>query len=132
MNLLKKDIAMIENNRIHITTLFDKWNEALKSKNPKEVVSLYAPDGILLPTLSNRVRHNHKEIEDYFIHFLAKGPVGSIIESNVRVFNDLAINSEYTHLLLTMDHRQKLDTFVYRQVEYSWKIVEHHSSLLPE
>ena len=84
---------MIENNKSHITTLFDKWNEALKSKNPKQVINLYAPDGILLPTLSNRVRHNHDEIEDYFINFLAKGPVGSIIESNVRVFNDLAINS---------------------------------------
>ena len=38
---------MLENNKSHIATLFDKWNEALKSKNPKQVINLYASDGIL-------------------------------------------------------------------------------------
>ena len=124
---------MLENNEAPIATLFDKWNEALKSKNLKQVVNLYAIDGILLPTLSNRVRHNHEEIEEYFIHFLAKGPVGSIIESNVRVFNDLAINSGiYSFAFEDSSSAKARYTFVYRQVEDSWKIVEHHSSLLPE
>ncbi|MFL2877004.1 MAG: SgcJ/EcaC family oxidoreductase [Pontiellaceae bacterium] len=124
---------MLENSEAHITTLFDQWNEALKSKNPKQVVDLYANDGILLPTLSNRVRHNHEEIEEYFIHFLAKGPVGSIIESNIRVFNDLAINSGiYSFAFEDGSSAEARYTFVYRQVKGSWKIVEHHSSLLPE
>ena len=124
---------MLENSEAHITTLFDQWNEALKSKNPKQVVDLYGMDGILLPTLSNKVRHNHEEIEDYFIHFLAKGPVGSILESNVRVFNDLAINSGiYSFAFEDGSSAKARYTFVYRQVEDSWKIVEHHSSLLPE
>ena len=43
----------------------------------------------------NQVRHNHAEIEDYFVHFLAKGPQGVINESNVRIFGDIAINSGY-------------------------------------
>ena len=124
---------MLENNEAHIAILFDKWNEALKSKNPKQVVDLYANDGILLPTLSNRVRHNHEEIEDYFINFLAKGPVGSIIESNIRVFNDLAINSGiYSFAFEDGSSAKARYTFVYRQIEDSWEIVEHHSSLLPE
>ena len=80
-------------NNNEILALFDQWNNALKTGNPKEVVALYAKDAILLPTVSNKVRHNHEEIEDYFVHFLAKVPSGLIDESNVRIFNDLAINS---------------------------------------
>ncbi|MDA8899234.1 SgcJ/EcaC family oxidoreductase, partial [Porticoccaceae bacterium] len=76
-----------------ITVLFDQWNSALQTGDPKQVAALYATDAILLPTVSNQVRHNHQEIEDYFVHFLAKGPQGKIDESNVRIFGDIAINS---------------------------------------
>ena len=118
---------------IEIEALFDQWNQALQSKDPKTVSSLYHSDSILLPTLSNQVRHNHEEIENYFIHFLATGPVGSILESNVRVFDDLAINSGiYSFSFEDGSSAEARYTFVYRQVEDVWKIVEHHSSLLPE
>jgi hypothetical protein len=50
-------------------------------------------NAILLPTVSNKVRHNHAEIEDYFVHFLAKGPRGAIDEANVQTFGNIAINS---------------------------------------
>jgi uncharacterized protein (TIGR02246 family) len=76
-----------------ITVLFDQWNSALQTGDPKQVAALYATDAILLPTVSNQVRHNHQEIEDYFVHFLAKGPQGKIDESNVRIIDDIAINS---------------------------------------
>jgi hypothetical protein len=36
--------------------LFDKWNAALQTGNPERVADLYAPDGVLLPTVSNQVR----------------------------------------------------------------------------
>ena len=76
-----------------ITALFDEWNSALQTGEPKNVSALYETNAILLPTVSNKVRHNHEEIEDYFVHFLAKGPKGEINESNVRTFGDIAINS---------------------------------------
>ena len=52
-----------------ITALFDEY--ALKTGDLSKL-SLYATDAILLPTVSNKVRHNYDEIEDYFVHFLAK------------------------------------------------------------
>jgi uncharacterized protein (TIGR02246 family) len=116
-----------------ILALFDQWNGALATRDPDKVVAQYAPDAILLPTVSNRVRHNHAEIKDYFEHFLAKGPNGKIDEANVRQFGDVAINSGvYTFDFAGGDKVQARFTFVYRKVDGEWKIAEHHSSAMPE
>lgn len=116
-----------------ITALFEEWNNALQTGEPKQVASLYASDAILLPTVSNKVRHNHDEIEDYFVHFLAKGPQGEIDESNVRIFDDIAINSGvYTFTFKDGVTVQARFTYVYRWNGQRWMIIEHHSSAMPE
>jgi len=66
--------------REEVAQLFDRWNVALQTGQAEEVVKLYAPDAILLPTISNKVRRNHAEIKDYFEHFLHYQPVGRIDE----------------------------------------------------
>jgi uncharacterized protein (TIGR02246 family) len=116
-----------------ITVLFDQWNSALQTGDPKQVAALYATDAILLPTVSNQVRHNHQEIEDYFVHFLAKGPQGKIDESNVRIIDDIAINSGvYTFTFSGGASVQARFTYVYRWQGQRWLIIEHHSSAMPE
>lgn len=116
-----------------ITTLFEQWNSALQTGDPKKVTALYETNAILLPTVSNQVRHNHEEIEDYFVNFLAKGPKGTINESNVRTFGDLAINSGvYTFTFNDGASVQARFTYVYRWNGEDWKIIEHHSSAMPE
>jgi uncharacterized protein (TIGR02246 family) len=118
---------------VEITALFDEWNNALKTGDPEQVTALYANDAILLPTMSNLVRHNHSEIKDYFVHFLEKGPVGVINESNIRSFGQLAINSGiYTFSFKDGTSAPARFTFVYRRNGERWQIVEHHSSLMPE
>ncbi len=120
-------------NENEITALFDEWNSALQTGDPKKVAVLYETNGILLPTVSNKVRHNHEEIEDYFVHFMAKGPVGKINEGNVRTFGQLAINSGiYTFTFKDKSAVQARFTFVYRWNGERWMIVEHHSSQMPE
>lgn len=120
-------------NATAIPALFEAWNNALQTRDPKQVTALYAEDAILLPTVSNQVRHNHAEIEDYFVLFCAKGPQGKIDESNVRVFGDVAINSGvYTFSFDDGAVVQARYTFVYRQIDGEWKIIEHHSSMMPE
>ena len=116
-----------------ISALFDEWNGALQTGDPKQVAALYETNGILLPTVSNQVRHNHEEIEDYFVHFLAKGPQGKIDEANIRTFGDVAINSGvYTFTFKDGAVVQARYTFVYRWNGQRWLIVEHHSSQMPE
>lgn len=43
----------------------------------------YAPDAVLLPTVSHKIRDTHAEIVDYFEHFLENEPVGKKIETIV-------------------------------------------------
>ncbi len=118
-----------------IESLFDQWNAALQTANPDKVVACYAPNAILLPTVSAQVRHNHAEIRDYFVHFCAKEPEGRIDEANIRIFDDIAINSgRYTFEITDNDQRVVVAarfTFVYRKLESEWLIIEHHSSILP-
>ena len=42
-----------------VAAQFDRWNAALATGDPEQVASLYAPDGVLLPTVSNKVRTDH-------------------------------------------------------------------------
>src|SRR3546814_4904832 len=67
-----------------IAALFDRWNAALKTGSAAAVTSLYAPDAILQPTVSNQVRNTAALIQDYFEHFLAGKPVGQINYREIR------------------------------------------------
>lgn len=119
-----------------ISSLFDQWNDALQTRDPDQVVPLYADDAILLPTLSNDVRHNHAEIRAYFVDFLKKSPRGTINESNIRDLGDVAVHSGVYTFDLTSDGQESSArcrfTYVYKKIDDAWKIIEHHSSLMPE
>jgi uncharacterized protein (TIGR02246 family) len=114
---------------------FEMWNNALQTGDPDKVVACYAENAILLPTVSPKVRHNHAEIRDYFVHFLSKKPHGRITEENIRIYDDIAINSGlYTFSLMGDGGHTDVAarfTFVYRKYEDGWLIIEHHSSILP-
>ncbi|MEM7324329.1 MAG: SgcJ/EcaC family oxidoreductase [Actinomycetota bacterium] len=117
-----------------IAGLFDTWNEALRTEDPDQVTGLYAPDAVLLPTLSNQVRHNHDEIRDYFVGFLAKQPVGVIEEANTRSLTDNLASNAGVYTFSFGDGTQATARFsyLYRRDEGGWKIIEHHSSGMPE
>jgi uncharacterized protein (TIGR02246 family) len=119
-----------------ITQLFSRWNTSLQTGKPSEVVKNYATDAVLLPTVSNKVRRNHGEIQDYFVSFLTLKPKGQIDERKVRVFCDIAIDSGIYTFDLTSNGKVSQTkaryTFVYKKTGNNWLIVEHHSSVLPE
>ena len=116
-----------------IESLFDAWNAALKTGDPQRVASLYAHDSILLPTMSNRVRRTPAEIVDYFEDFLSNQPEGKLEDSNIRIFDDVAINSGvYVFSFGDGSKARARFTFVYRWDEERWLIIDHHSSQMPE
>lgn len=124
------DIAEVEKQ-------FDLWNAALQTGDPSKVAAMYAPSAVLLPTVSNQVRTTTEEITDYFVSFLKLKPFGTIDESNVRLLaKDLAINSGVYTFRLNKEGQetyvQARYSFTYRKIDGVWKIIDHHSSAMPE
>jgi uncharacterized protein (TIGR02246 family) len=120
-----------------VASLFDRWNASLQTKNPDEVVKNYAPDAVLLPTVSNKPRTNPQEIRDYFVHFLEKSPKGAIDTRTVHT----GCNDAYdvgTYTFTVTDATGKVSqvparyTFVYELRDGKWLIAHHHSSAMPE
>jgi uncharacterized protein (TIGR02246 family) len=118
-----------------IRSLFESWNAALRTGDAAAVVRLYAPDAVLLPTFSNRVRRSHGEILAYFAPLVARGASATIDDSSIRAFGDLAVHSGiYTFRFASgpVDAAQARFTFVDRRTGDGWRIVEHHASAMPE
>lgn len=120
-----------------IAILFDLWNAALQTGSPELVASLYATDAVLLPTVSNRVRTSRLQIADYFHHFLALQPRGTINQQFIRILGpDLALNAGVYTFDLVRDGKPEQVTarydFLYKRVNGRWLIVDHHSSKMPE
>jgi len=120
-----------------IAALFPQWNAALATGDPQKVADLYAPDAVLLPTVSNEVRRSRAEIVDYFTKFLQSKPQGVIENEIVDVLDaDTAVNTGVYEFALTKDGKTERVraryTYVYELREGKWLIVNHHSSAMPE
>jgi uncharacterized protein (TIGR02246 family) len=120
-----------------IAALFDEWNAALASGNPESVADLYAPDAVLLPTLSPQIRTTRAGIVDYFAHLLPSKPQAVITQEMITVLdrNDAINTGLYTFTLTQNGAQQQVParyTFVYQRTDGEWLIVNHHSSVVPE
>lgn len=126
---------LVDENR-DISARFDAWADALKSLDPEQVAKLYATDAVLIPTVSNVIRRDRAQIVDYFVRFLAKAPEVRIHEDSIRVHGDIAIHSGIYVFKLTREAGAAdvpaRFTFVLRRDGTGWKIIEHHSSYMPE
>ena len=112
--------------------LLQKWVGAIKSGDPKQVVSLYRDDGILLGTFSNKERVGHELILEYFENLL-KSPVEvQIVSEHPHVFESAAVNSGLYNFITEGKTIEARFSFVYSKNDTEWKIISHHSSVLPE
>ena len=121
-------------NDTDVLGLFDQWNTALSTLNPDTVTALYADNAVLLPTVSNQVRHNHEEIRDYFVGFLQKSPQGVVDEFNVNILSDTHVTNSGVYTFTFGDGSKVSARFSYLYVasDDGWKILQHHSSAVPE
>jgi len=116
--------------------LFKQWNDALQTGSAKKVAALYAEDAVLLPTVSNLPRTTPAEIEDYFNHFLEKKPFGTVKQRNIKKgCNKVTDAGVYDFAVVSNGKKEIVParyTFVYEYRNNQWKIVHHHSSMMPE
>ncbi|MDT7846282.1 SgcJ/EcaC family oxidoreductase [Streptomyces justiciae] len=125
--------------KAEIAALFDGWNDALRTGDAATVADRYAKDAVLLPTVSNKVRTDHAGIVDYFEHFLENKPVGKKIETHINVLdNNSALDAGVYEFTLTDPDTgakrvvEARYTYEYEKRNGQWKIVNHHSSAMPE
>ena len=115
-----------------VSELLQKWDAAIKSGDPKQVTSLYHVDCILLGTFSNKERVGHDLIIEYFENLL-KSPVDvEIVSEHPHVLESAAVNSGLYNFVTNNKTINARFSFVYHKDNTDWKIVSHHSSVMPE
>lgn len=115
-----------------VAALFERWNDALQTGQPAQVVDLYAKDSVLLPTLSSTMRLTAAEKEDYFQHFLALDPEGRIDQRRIYTGCNQAV--DVGHYTFTLGDGRQVParyTFTYAWDGQEWLISSHHSSARP-
>jgi uncharacterized protein (TIGR02246 family) len=117
---------------------FDAFNAAWATKNPDTVSALFAPDAVLLATVSNKPRTTPGEVRDYFVSFLKNSPVGKIESSTIKLgCNTAARLGTWTVTLTNPETGVKTDvkarySFIYKYQDGKWWIDHLHSSMMPE
>lgn len=116
---------------------FSKWNEALQTKDPAVVATMYTSDASFLPTVSPEFKYGTKGAEDYFEHFLTRNPEGSIVESRVQSLDEnTLLHSGFYNFEVGPTHNRSLVegrfTFLWIKIDDKWKIAHHHSSFKPK
>jgi len=116
------------------------WIDAMSSHDQARVVALYDPEAVLWGTTSPTLRDNPSAVRDYFnlLNTVPPDYKGVLGEQRIRVYGDVAINTgTYTFIGPARDaagtpiSRPARFSFVYRNRNGRWLIVDHHSSAVP-
>lgn len=117
---------------------FATFNQAWATGNPDKVTALFAPDAVLLATVSNTPRTTPAGIRDYFVSFLKNAPMGRIDTSTVKLgCNQASRVGTWTVTLTDARTKAKTDvkarySFIYKYAQGRWWIDHLHSSMMPE
>jgi len=115
------------------TIRLQKWVSAIKQGDPKQVTNLYHKYGILLGTFSPKVRNGHELILEYFENLLQNPVEVEIIDEREQNFKgDVYWNSGLYNFITNDKTINARFSFVYVRDNAEWKIISHHSSVLPE
>ena len=114
------------------------WSEVFAFNDPDKILALYSEDGVLWGTLSPTIRSDRAALRAYFVSAFAALPNAKVSfgEQLVRVYGNAAVNSGYYTFSFTKDGETKYIparyTFTHIKDGDTWKIVDHHSSTLPQ
>lgn len=113
-----------------------RWAATVATRNVDSVLALYAPDAILVPTLSNEVRDCDDSRRSYFENFL--GNDGLVCDIQVfkkrvsRKLGTVVVGGLYT-FVYRQDGDQRVVParflFTFERIEGDWLITGHHSSI---
>ncbi len=122
-----------------VRSLLNQWVEAVNSFNAETVAGLYTTDAVLLATFEPVVLTAPAQRLDYFINFKARKKLkAEIDECHIQILDHDAGMANGIYSFHFLNNEEKLQTakarytFVFaRQLNDEWRIVAHHSSVLP-
>lgn len=111
------------------------WAETVGTRNVDAVLSLYARDAILVPTLSDDVRDGEHDRRHYFESFLDNDGIScgiTVQKSRVsRRLGTVVIGGLYTFQITRDGETPEVPArflFTFEEIEGRWLITGHHSS----
>ena len=112
--------------------MLETWVNKIKTNDPQQVVSLYHNDGLLLGTFSDIERKGHDLILDYFENLLKSQVDVEIVSQHKHETDSVVTNSGLYNFIVNGKTIQARFSFVFIKIVNDWKIISHHSSVLPE
>ena len=112
--------------------MIETWVEKIRTNDPKQVVSLYHDDGLLLGTFSDIEREGHDLILAYFENLLKSKVDVEVVTQHKHETDSIAVNSGLYNFIVDGKTVNARFSFVFIKTGDDWKILSHHSSVLPE
>lgn len=112
------------------------WRAAYDSRDPARITAMYDSDAVLWGTTAKTVAATPAAIGDYFKD-AAKRPNARVTfgEQHNRLYGDVGVSTGYYAFSDVRDgqtvSRPARYTMVFRQRDGQWRIVAHHSSVVP-
>ena len=121
---------MEENNSIG--SAVQNWLDTLCTHNVDAIVSLYAPEGILLGTVAKEIAQGQAEIRKYFEMFVQKKPCGKITSMMVQNFGNVkVVDGTYTFELQDGKKKSIVDArYTFRIPIQARSVGNHDTSLI--
>ena len=114
------------------------WIDGMNSHNTERVVALYDAEAVLWGTRSSTLRDTPTTVRDYFKVLQTVPSSYKVVlgEQRIRIYGDMAINTGTYTISEDRDGKPFIRparfSFVYRNRDGRWLIVDHHSSAVPE
>ena len=115
-----------------MSDFLENWVDKIRTNDPKQVVDLYYNGGLLLGTFSDKERIGQDLILEYFENLLKSKVDVEIITQHKHESEFLVTNSGLYNFIVDGKTVNARFSFVFIKTENDWKILSHHSSVLPE
>ena len=112
--------------------MLQTWVNKIRTNDPEQVASLYHDDGLLLGTFSDIERKGYDLILAYFENLLKSKVDVEIITEHKHETDSLITNSGLYNFIVDGKIVNARFSFVFIKTNDNWKILSHHSSVLPE
>ena len=107
------------------------WVEKIEINDARKVTELYHENGLLLGTFSDVERKGQKLILDYFKNlFITRIDVEIVTKYEFKAESTYTASGLYNFLVNDKKIKARF-SFVFLKNKEDWKILSHHSSVLP-